>query len=79
MTEKKKPEVIFEPGCFDELDVTQEELDQLVAMIQKMAEDGTLAENSRELTEEDIMEMDEETRVKLLGALEDVDTPRKLH
>jgi hypothetical protein len=78
MTKKKKPEVIFDPGCFDELDMTQEELDGFVAMIQKMAEDGSLEANSRQLTDEDIAEMDEETRNKLLGALENVDTPRKL-
>lgn len=79
MTKKKNPEVVFDPGCFDELDMTQEELDQFVAMIQKMAEDGTLMENSRQLTDEDIEEMDEETRNKLLGAIDNIDTPRKLH
>jgi len=42
--------LVFAPGCFDNFDGTQEELDALVAEIKKMAEDGTLAENSKPLS-----------------------------
>lgn len=40
------PKIIFAPGCFDDFTGTQEELDSLIAEITKMAEDGTLLENS---------------------------------
>ena len=38
MSENKKITVEFAPGAFDNFDGTQEELDQLVAEITKMAE-----------------------------------------
>lgn len=36
----------FAPGAFDAFEGTQEELDELIAEITKMAEDGTLLEQS---------------------------------
>jgi hypothetical protein len=47
MTQTKKIKVEFAPGCFDQFDGTQEELDELVQQIQLMAESGELEENSR--------------------------------
>lgn len=44
MSEKKKPEIIFAPGCFDDFDGTQEELDELVAELNRMVESGELFE-----------------------------------
>ena len=53
--EQPKYKITFAPGCFDEFDGTQEELDQLVAMLTEMAESGELLENSTPLDElEDI-------------------------
>lgn len=48
-----KPKIVFAPGCFDNLDVSQEELDELMANLEQMVEDGTLFENSRLLDEND--------------------------
>jgi hypothetical protein len=42
----------FAPGCFDDFEGTQEELDQLVKDIQAMVEDGTLFEDSEVITED---------------------------
>ena len=42
----KKPELIFAPGCFDHFEGSQEELDQLVAEIQKMVDTGELFEKA---------------------------------
>ena len=44
---KKKIEIVFTPGCFDEFDGTQEELDQLIQQIKDMAESGELFEQSQ--------------------------------
>jgi hypothetical protein len=52
MTEKKL-EIVFAPGAFDNFEGTQEELDELVAGIKQMMEDGTLFENSTEVSPEE--------------------------
>ena len=57
--DKKKPEIIFAPGCFDNFDGTQEELQELLAEIHQMLEDGTLMEKSRQLTPEEEAELHE--------------------
>lgn len=48
-----KPKIVFAPGCFDNLDMSQEELDEFVAKLESMVEDGSLFENSRPLDEND--------------------------
>lgn len=53
MTQDKKPEIIFAPGCFDNFDGTQEELQEMLAQIHQMLEDGTLLENSEPISEEE--------------------------
>jgi parvulin-like peptidyl-prolyl isomerase len=70
MTEKKPLKIVFDPGCFDNFEGTQEELDEFVAQIQAMAESGLLFENSVEMTDEDLAELDEETRQQLIRALD---------
>jgi hypothetical protein len=52
MTEKTN-KITFAPGCFDNFDGTQDELDELIAQIKKMVEDGTLEENATPLTPEE--------------------------
>jgi hypothetical protein len=79
MTEKKPLRVVFDPGCFDNFDGTQEELDEFVKQIQEFAESGLLFENSVELTDEDIEELDEETRQQIIQALERGDDKRSLN
>jgi hypothetical protein len=79
MTEKKPLRVVFDPGCFDNFDGTQEELDEFVKQIQEFAESGLLFENSVELSDEDIEELDEETRQQIIRALERGDDKRSLN
>jgi hypothetical protein len=40
-------EVVFVPGCFDDFDGTQEELDALVLEIQRIAASGKFLENAK--------------------------------
>jgi hypothetical protein len=75
--EQKKPEIIFAPGCFDNFEGTQEELDEMIAEIQRMAESGELFENSTELDLEDLAEEDPEFADKLIESLS-LDNSRKL-
>ena len=53
MTDEKKLKVEVAPGAFDNFEGTQEELDELMAAIRKMAEDGTLFENSTPVSDAD--------------------------
>ena len=79
MTEKKPLKVIFDPGCFNNFEGTQEELDEFVKQIQEFAESGLLFENSVELTDEDIEDLDEDTRQQIIRALERGDDKRSLN
>lgn len=54
MSEKKKPEIIFAPGCFDDFDGTQEELVELVAELNRMVESGELFDLATPVTDEEI-------------------------
>ena len=63
MTEKKPPEIVFAPGCFDNFEGTQEELQELIAHLHQMANDGTMFEDSVPLTDEE-----EEAVWKMLAA-----------
>lgn len=72
----KEIEVVFAPGCFDQFDGTQEELDALIAEITQMANSGELFENSQAV---DLDNMDEED-MKLIEHMmfEDGSTQRAL-
>jgi hypothetical protein len=49
----KDTKIEFAPGCFDDFEGTQEELDEMIAAIKQMMENGTLFENSTEVPPED--------------------------
>jgi hypothetical protein len=71
MTDKKKIHVEFAPGAFDSFDGTQEELDALVAEIERMAQSGELQEHSIPLDEDDIFDnISEEDIDQIQQALE---------
>jgi hypothetical protein len=60
MSEDNKPmKIVFSPGCFDSFEGTQEELDQMIAEITRMAETGELFEKSQavEFDEEELEAM----------------------
>ena len=79
MTEKKKMEVVFAPGCFDHFDGTQEELDQLIKEIQENAENGTLFENSNPVSIENLLEeLSEEEVDDLLSTIEGLEGDKEL-
>jgi hypothetical protein len=79
MTEKKPLKVIFDPDCFNNFEGTQAELDEFVKQIQEFAESGLLFENSVELTDEDIEDLDEDTRQQIIRALERSDDKTSLN
>jgi len=69
MTDKPKvTKIEFAPGCFDNFDGTQEELDELVSKIQHMFESGELEENTHEV---DIEDLDEDIVEAIMRSAED--------
>lgn len=75
MDTSKKLKIVFAPGCFDNLDMSQEELDEFVKMIEDKVEDGSIFNDSRPLDPDD--PEDAETIEKLIQAQHNVDN-RKL-
>lgn len=87
MTEEKRLEdmtaeelagltIEFAPGAFNDFEGTQEELDELVAEIQRMFTSGEFLENSQQLDLEELAEEDPELAEKLLESLDTI-TDRK--
>jgi len=72
----KKIRIEFAPGAFDDFDGTQEELDALMAELERMAESGELAANSVALDDWD--ELDDADRDCIAEALQKV-TPRSIN
>ena len=72
----KKIRIEFAPGAFDDFDGTQEELDALMAELERMAESGELAANSVALDDWD--ELDDADRDSIAEALQKV-TPRSIN
>ena len=77
MTDNKELKVEFAPGAFDQFEGTQEELDELIAEIHQMFENGEALEHSQVLTEEDFDELPEELKAMLMDSIE-VDVKRNL-
>jgi hypothetical protein len=68
MTDKKM-KIEFAPGCFDNFEGTQEELDDLLVEIQKMFEGKTaeeIAEMSRPMDEEDFDDLPDDVKEQLM-------------
>ena len=67
MTDEKKPlKIEFAPGCFDNFEGTQEELDELIAEIQRMFDSGEAELNAVPLDLDTLMDEDPEMAEALL-------------
>lgn len=69
-----KVKIVFEPGCFDEFEGTQEELDEMVAHIQKMFEEGVAQAEATEIDLDELMENEPEVAEKIFNALNRLDS-----
>jgi hypothetical protein len=77
MSENKVTEVIFAPGCFDDFEGTQEELDELVKEIQAMATSGELFERSTEVDLE-LYDLDEADFEDIVSSFDSIEGKRNL-
>lgn len=77
MTDENKPlKIEFAPGCFDNFDGTQEELDALVKEIQSMFENKTREEIEAEsipLTDEEFDELPDNVKAQLIRSYNEED------
>jgi hypothetical protein len=77
MTDENKPlKIEFAPGCFDNFDGTQEELDALVKEIQSMFENKTREEIEAEsipLTDEEFDELPDDVKAQLIRSYNEED------
>jgi hypothetical protein len=54
---EQKLKIVFAPGCFDDFDGSQEELNELLAEINRMVDTGEILENARPLDELDLEDL----------------------
>ena len=59
-------ELVFAPGCFDDFEGTQEELDELVKEITDKFASGEALEEARALSPEELLESLTEEEIELL-------------
>jgi hypothetical protein len=73
------PKIVFEPGCFDNFNGTQEELDELIGILNSMTADELMA-NSQPLDLDELMESDPKLAEVLIQQMVGLDnnTPRTL-
>ena len=77
MTKKKPVKIEFAPGAFDSFDGTQEELDEFIAELYRMAESGELEEHSVALDDEEAwLELTEEEQAIISAAITRPDETR---
>lgn len=76
--ERKNIKMEFAPGCFDNFDGTQEELDELIKGIQDMILSGEIFEKGRPLDIDELIEEEPEVAEKLIQALSDEPPKRNL-
>jgi len=71
MTKSKKPlQIEFAPGCFDNFDGTQEELDEMVAEIHRIFESGEFEGLSQPLDIDALIEEDPDMAEALLKSMD---------
>jgi len=70
MTKKKQIKIEFAPGAFDQFDGTQQELDEFIAELHRMAESGELEEHSQSLDDDESwLELTEEEQAMISAAI----------
>ena len=73
----KKIKIEFAPGAFDQFEGTQEELDEFIAELQRMAESGELEQQSVSLdSDEAWLELTEEEQAIISAAITRPDETR---
>jgi hypothetical protein len=77
MTKKNPVKIEFAPGAFDSFEGTQEELDEFIEELHRMAESGELEEHSMSLDDDEAwMELSAEEQAIISAAITRPDETR---
>lgn len=68
--EDKKLKIEFAPGAFDSFEGTQEELEEMIAEITRMAETGELFEKATAVDFDELMEEEPEWAEKIINSID---------
>jgi hypothetical protein len=68
--EDKKLKIEFAPGAFDDFEGTQEELEEMIAEITRMAESGELFEQSTPVDFDELLEDNPEWAEKIIDNID---------
>jgi hypothetical protein len=68
--EDKKLKIEFAPGAFDSFEGTQEELEEMIAEITRMAESGELFEQSTPVDFDELLEDEPEWAEKIIASID---------
>ncbi|HET8688517.1 MAG TPA: hypothetical protein VFM18_18040 [Methanosarcina sp.] len=79
MDSNKPLKIVFAPGCFDDFEGTQEDLDAMQAEIMQLFESGEFLEKSTPIDFDELFNEDPELAEKLAAAFDADATSRKLH
>lgn len=74
----KEVKIQFAPGCFDDFDGSQEELDELLAQITEMIRSGEILEKSNRVNIDDLIDEDPELAEKLMQSFSETPTTRRV-
>lgn len=74
----KEVKIQFAPGCFDDFDGTQEELDGLISEITRLIRSGELLEQSEPIDMDELMDEDPDIAEKLINNISNLDNKRTL-
>lgn len=84
--DNKEMKLTFAPGCFDNFEGTQEELDELLTEIKRLFESGEFLEKAVPVTDESLDDLPDEVLEQISRALDDfepegqeIPSNRKLH
>lgn len=75
--EIKELKIEFAPGCFDNFEGSQEELDALIADIKNMIVSGNILEQSTQLSEADFDELPVEVQEQIARTFSEIDDAPK--
>lgn len=70
LSDAKDLQIKFAPGCFDNFEGTQQELDDFITEITAVVASGELTQLSQELTDEDFADLPQQVQLQLLESLD---------
>lgn len=78
MTEENKLKIEFAPGCFDDFEGTQEELNELMSEITQMIQSENFQNQSNHFDIDELIDTEPELAQKVMNSLSNIQSTRNL-